>query len=92
MKITIVTTFTDSPSLNVRILEGARTIFYNSERLQGNSRLEKVAEILGIKTLKARSYEMEITEEQLDAIWEVALARIPEGRVIFNSIVNKDTT
>jgi len=92
MIITIVTAFTESPSLNVRILEGGRTIFYNSERLQGNSRLEKVAEVLSIKTLKVGSLEMEINQAQLDKICDIALARIPEGRVIFNSIVNKETT
>lgn len=71
MKIKLVATFTESPSFNVRVLDGDSTIFYNSERLCGNERTIKVGKILGITTLPVGEYDFDITQEQYNQICDI---------------------
>jgi hypothetical protein len=66
--IEIICTFTESPSFNVRILHNGMTIFYNSERLQGNERIRKVGKILGLTVLRIGTKIMSITQEQFNDI------------------------
>ena len=67
--ISIETTFTESPSVNVRILQGGATMFYNSERLQGNDRTRRMATILGLTSLPVGStIDMQITQEQYNQV------------------------
>ena len=68
MKLRIVCTFTESPSFNVRVLHGQSTIFYNSERLQGNERTRKMGAILGLTELGVGEIEVEATQEQFNRI------------------------
>jgi|688.fasta_scaffold38965_11 hypothetical protein len=75
LTIKIVCTFTESPSFNVRLLHNGLTFFYNSERLQGNERIQKVGKILGITTLSVGEHEMQITQEQYNAICDVEVGR-----------------
>ena len=71
MKITVVCTFTESPSFNVRVEHSGMTIFYNSERLQGNERVRALGKILGLSELHVGCFDMEITQEQYDVIGEL---------------------
>jgi len=64
VKLRIVCTFTESPSFNVRVLHGKSTLFYNSERLQGNERTRKMGAILGLTELRIGEIEVEATQEQ----------------------------
>jgi hypothetical protein len=68
MKLQVVCTFTESPSFNVRILHDGTTVFYNSERLQGNDRARKAGAILGLANLRIGSVEVEATQEQYNEI------------------------
>lgn len=68
--IEIVCTFTESPSFNVRILHDGASIFYNSERLQGNERIREAGRILGLTKLLIGTKTMSITQEQFNAIAE----------------------
>jgi hypothetical protein len=47
------------------------TIFYNSERLQGNERVRALGKILGLSELHVGCFDMEITQEQYDVIGEL---------------------
>jgi len=71
MTVKIVCTFTESPSFNVRLLHEGLSFFYNSERLPGSERVQKVGKILGIKTLYVGELEIQITQEQYNAICDV---------------------
>jgi hypothetical protein len=75
VKIKIVCTFTESPSFNVGISHGGLSLFYNSERLQGNERMLRVGKILGIRKLQVGEHEMEINQEQYNAICAVEAGR-----------------
>ena len=68
LKIIIETTFTESPSMNVRVKLGASTIFYNSERLMGGIRVRELGKILNITSLPVGIEEHEITQEQYNQI------------------------
>jgi hypothetical protein len=69
--IEIVCTFTESPSFNVRILHNGETIFYNSERLQGNDRTRTAGKVLCLSELRVGTKKMDITQEQYDIISEM---------------------
>jgi hypothetical protein len=68
MTLQIICTFTESPSFNVRVLHNGITIFYNSERLQGNERLRKLGAILGFTSLKVGEITFLATQEQYNQI------------------------
>lgn len=74
VEIVLLATFTESPSFNVRILCGSATIFYNSERLQGNVRLRAVGKILGLTTMTVGQYKLTISQEQYNAIVNIELS------------------
>ena len=68
MELTIDCTFTESPSFNVRVLQNGATIFYNSERQQGNARVRKLGEILGLTSLMIGKRTVHATQEQFNSI------------------------
>ena len=71
MKIIIQTTFTESPSTNIRVMFEGTTIFYNSDRLQGSDRIPLLGKIIGIKSLHGGTSEFEITKEQFNRICDL---------------------
>lgn len=66
--ITADVVFTDSPSHNVSLFaDNGRCVFYNSERVNGCRRLQSLALILRINTIKSGD-KFNVSLKQLDAI------------------------
>lgn len=69
ISIVLIATFTESPSFNLRVKDcNGVEMFYNSERLQGNTRTMAVGKILGITELPVGSHHHTVSQEQYNAI------------------------
>jgi len=66
--LTIICTFTESPSFNVRVLYQDSEIFYNSERLEGNERTRQMGKILNLTSFKVGTYQIDVTQDQINRI------------------------